>query len=122
MRKTQAYLIECGKMMSKRENKLEIVEFEVDKNRLIGLLSSYVGRGIFQGDNWWIPTTDKKVIKLIVKEKPVTKKMSKAEEKLRRQISMEIEDRLRWDNSPLQIRSAVNKIVNMASDIAKGAV
>ena len=122
MRKTQAYLIECGKMMSKRKNKLEIVEFEVDKTRLIGLLSSYVGRGIFQGDNWWIPTTDKKVIKLIVKEKPVTKKMSKAEEKLRRQISMEIEDRLRWDNSPLQIRSAVNKMVNMASDIAKGAV
>jgi len=98
----------------------KVVEFEVSKRSLVGLLSEYVGKGIHEGDNWWIPTTDKQTIKLVVKEKPVIKKMNKIEQELRKQISLEIEDRLRWDNAPLQIRSAVNKMIEMASDIAKG--
>jgi len=98
-----------------------VVEFEVSKRSLTNLLSEYVGKGIHEGDNWWISTTDKQTIKLIVKEKPIIKKMNKAERELRKQISLEIENRLRWDNAPLQIRGAVNKMVEMASDIAKGA-
>jgi len=98
-----------------------VVEFEVSKRSLVGLLSEYVGKGIHEGDNWWISTTDEQRIKLVVKEKPVIKKMSKAERDLRKQIASEIEDRLRWDNAPLQIRGAVNKMIEMASDIAKGA-
>ncbi len=99
----------------------EVLEFEVNKRSLTNLLSEYVGKGIHEGDNWWISTTDKQRIKLVVKEKPVIKKMTKAERELRRQIALEIENHLRWDNAPLQIRSAVNKMVEMASDIAKGA-
>lgn len=98
-----------------------VIEFEVNKRSLTNLLSNYVGKGIHEGDNWWISTTDKQTIKLIVKEKPIIKKMNKAERELRKQISLEIENRLRWDNAPLQIRGAVNKMVEMASDIAKGA-
>lgn len=44
------------------------------------------------------------------------------EKELREKIAQEIESRLLWKDAPIQIRSAFNKAVQRAADIARGIV
>ena len=47
----------------------KVVEFEVDKKKLLKLLGEVVIKGVKEGDNWWLPTSDKETIKLIIRER-----------------------------------------------------
>ena len=47
----------------------KVNEFEVDRKQLLNLLGEVVIKGVKEGDNWWLPTSDKETIKLIIRER-----------------------------------------------------